>query len=663
MKFFRRKSTAPASRLFLHGEDSAIAHVREYADGVVFDEWVAASQHVGTGKPPQFLGVSVKSTRLRAAAIFFTAVVLLFISKAAHLQIMNGREYRALAEGNRVRVELVPSLRGIIYDRNQRILAENTSSFRLIGVANDLPTDEARVVLFERVSEVTGTPVPEILSHAADGEDHPDEPMVLVKDLPYDVALSFMLKEKDFPGIQVEASTERSYITTAIPTLSHVLGYTGRINQEEYAALRPSGYRLIDDLGKLGVEQVYEKELRGTYGREVKEVDAFGHELNIITKENAVDGENLVLSIDANLTAKIEQVLEDNIGTAGRASVVVTDPNNGEVFALVSTPSFDANDFTGGIDAGTYQSLLDDPNHPLFNRAIAGALPPGSTFKLIVAAGALAEGIIDRTTSFVSVGGLQVGPYFFKDWKAGGHGVTNVTRALAESINTFFYYIGGGYGGFTGLGVEKIASYAEHFGFGNTLGIDLPGEGSGFLPNKRWKEEAKGERWYIGDTYNMAIGQGDVLVTPLQIAMLTSTIANGGTLYQPHVAHAFIDSAGTHVNEPTILNAQVVDKQAIEIVREGLRQTVTSGSGRSLLGLPVTAAGKTGTAQWSNTHKTHAWFTAFAPYEHPEVTITVVVEEGGGGDVIAVPIAKEILEWWFTQYNIDATAEGQDVLP
>ena len=381
-------------------------------------------------------------------------------------------------------------------------------------------------------------------------------------------------------------------------------------------------------------------------------MDALGRELNIITKEDPIDGANLQLSIDANLTAKIEEVLTKRIGPGGRASVIVTDPSNGEIIALVSWPSFNSNSFSGGIYTETYQALLDDPNNPLFNRAIAGELPSGSTFKPIVAAAALVEGLVDRNTSFLSVGGLQVGPYFFKDWKAGGHGITNVTRALAESINTFFYYIGGGYAQFTGLGVEKIVSYAARFGFGSELGVDLPGEADGFLPNKRWKEEAKGERWYIGDTYNLSIGQGDLLVTPLQIAMMTSVFANGGTLYKPHVAHAFLQNGTERLIEPEVISEHVVDQDAIDIVREGLRETVLSGSGRRLQSLPVTAAGKTGTAQWSNSHPTHAWFTGFAPYESPELTITIIVEEGGGGDVICVPIAEEILQWWFTQFNV-----------
>ncbi len=657
LRLFRRKPTIQPSRLFAHGEDTAVARLSSDTDLVALDEWFGHPREATSTRPNQFLGVSVKRRRLKIASVVLLIILATFFSKAGQLQIIRGEEYRAMAEGNRVRVEMVPSLRGVIYDRNHTLLAQNAPMFRLTSIDADLPpTPEERTALWERVSTTTGVPLAELLSHAADGQSHPKEPVVLIEDLAYNVALLLLLDAKNYPGLTVESSTLRSYITNQIPTLSHILGYTGRISEKEYNDPTHAGYRLIDDIGKSGVEKTYEAALRGTYGRQAVEVDAMGRSVNIVAKEDPVNGANLDLSIDAGLTAEIEKVLEEKIGPSGRAAVVVVDPSNGELLALVSSPSFDANSFSGGIDQATYQALLDDPNNPMFDRSISGAVPSGSTFKPIVASAALDEGLINRETSFLSVGGLQVGPYFFKDWKAGGHGITNVTRALAESINTFFYYIGGGYGGFTGLGVEKIISYAGRFGFGAPLGIDLPGETGGLLPNKAWKEETKGERWYIGDTYNLAIGQGDLLVTPLQIAMMTSVFANGGILYQPHVVHALEQAdKTTKVIEPIVVNSQVVSEDAVEIVRQGLRQTVTDGSARSLQSLPVTAAGKTGTAQWSNSHPTHAWFTGFAPYENPQVAITVFVEEGGGGDVIAVPIARDVLQWWFTNHPVAAT--------
>ncbi len=640
--------------LFPIGDDRRFGDVEKRREIAVFDEAFAQMRHPLDDQPTRMvMGVTVNPKRLRFGFIACVSLFLLFALRATYLQIIKGDTYRALAEGNRVRIEYLPSLRGVIYDHSHRVLADNRPTFRLIGTPADLPKDEQdRVTLFTRVTSYLHISIAELLSRLANGDTHPYDAVVLAQDVPYDQSLAFLLVEDSFAGLTLEINTQRSYATKSIPTLSHILGYTGIVSEDDYATRHSQGYRRIDQIGKIGVESVYEDALRGTYGRKVIETDALGHEVSIVQKQDPVDGANLVLSIDTNLTSKIESIIKDVAGADMRAAVIVMDPRNGQLLALVSTPSYDANLFTQGIDQRTYQALLDDPNRPLFSRAISGEYPTGSTFKPIVAAAALSEGLIDRHTSFLSTGGLSVGPWFFPDWKSGGHGITNVTKAIAQSVNTFFYTIGGGYDTFAGLGVDRIVSYAAKFGWGSPLGIDLTGEASGFLPTKDWKQKTKGERWYIGDTYHLAIGQGDLLATPLQLAAATAVFANGGTLYEPHVGAALEKNGETIPMNSVILNNQVVDSSAINIVREGMRETVLSGSARSLQSLPVTMAGKTGTAQWSSTHKTHAWFTGFAPYENPELVVTVLVEEGGGGDVIAVPIARQIVQWWYSQYNV-----------
>ena len=286
---------------------------------------------------------------------------------------------------------------------------------------------------------------------------------------------------------------------------------------------------------------------------------------------------------------------------------------------------------------------------PLFFRSISGEYPSGSTIKPVLASAALEEKIIDRHTSFNSVGGLWVGGrWFFPDWKAGGHGLTNVIKAIAWSVNTYFYYIGGGYGDFQGLGVERIGKYLKLFGLGETLGLDLPGESAGFVPTAEWKKKEKNEAWYIGDTYHLSIGQGDLLVTPLQVNSYTATIANGGRIYRPHLVKGIIAAAGQ--GEPLasqVIREKFISSQNLEIVRQGMRQTVVAGSAASLNGLSVPAAGKTGTAQWNSNKKNHAWFTGFAPFDQPDFCLTVLVEEGGEGSSLAVPIAREIMQYWF----------------
>jgi penicillin-binding protein 2 len=281
---------------------------------------------------------------------------------------------------------------------------------------------------------------------------------------------------------------------------------------------------------------------------------------------------------------------------------------------------------------------------------VSGEFPSGSTIKPIFAAGALQEKVITEVTSFLSTGGLRIGEWFFPDWKTGGHGVIDVKKAIANSVNTFFYYIGGGYGDFKGLGVSGLVKYARLFGLGEPTGIDLPGERAGFVPTADWKEQIKKEPWYIGDTYHFAIGQGDVLVTPLQVANYTAAIANGGILYEPHLVSKILGEDNKIIEEikPVVIRRDFIDTANLKIVRAGMRETVTLGSARSLNALPVSVAGKTGTAQWSTKKSPHAWFIGFAPYDNPQVAIMVLVEEGVEGSTIAVPIAKDILNWYFS---------------
>jgi penicillin-binding protein 2 len=273
--------------------------------------------------------------------------------------------------------------------------------------------------------------------------------------------------------------------------------------------------------------------------------------------------------------------------------------------------------------------------------------PPGSTAKLMVASGALAEGVITPDTTVNSVGGIHLGQWFFPDWQVGGHGVTNVTKAIAQSVNTFFYMVGGGYQSFVGLGIDRLDKYFSLFGVGKPLGIDLPNEASGFVPTPAWKKTTQGVTWYIGDTYHVSIGQGDLLTTPLQMVSWTAAVANGGTLWQPHLAQAFLDDKGNVVKTvaPTAIRTNIVDDKYLATVRAGMRQTVTSGSAQSLKGVSIDVAGKTGTAQVTGKNS-HAWFTGFAPYEDPQIAVMVLLEQGEEGSPVAVPVAHDIFQWW-----------------
>ncbi len=573
--------------------------------------------------------------RWRLGFLLVTLAFGLLMSRSAYLQVGQASYYRDIADSNRTRINVIPSHRGIIKDRTGLGLAENFPSFRLIVWPQDIPTWPDVHTSVQAVAVQLEIPAAPLLNILAAAEA--DEQVLLAEDIRYEKAMAFLAQADAYPGFTLEFAEKRHYYTSAIPTLSHVLGYTGPVNPEEYPSLASKGYRRFDSLGKQGLEAWHEDDLRGQFGEEIVEVDALGRAIRVVSRREPVDGHDLTLSLDARLQAYIEIVLEERLSDqpTERAAVVVMQPDNGEILALVSSPSFDANLFTNGISPDTYAALLEDPNTPLFPRATAGEYPAGSTIKPVFAAAALANGIITTQTTFLSSGGVMLGNRFFPDWRPGGHGVTDVYHAIADSVNTFFYMIGGGNESFPGLGLEKLMTAALTFGFGQKTGVDLQGEADGFLPSKNWKQAAKGEPWYIGDTYNIAIGQGDLLVTPLQVARATAVFANGGELVTPHLVMG---------NDQA--NADILTDDIVEIVRDGMRQTVTQGSARSLQTIPVAVAGKTGTAQWSSSHDPHSWFTGFAPFDNPEIVITVLVEQGGE-ETAAVPITHDILMWYF----------------
>jgi len=456
--------------------------------------------------------------------------------------------------------------------------------------------------------------------------------------------------------VKLVSETRRSYLEKS--GLAHVLGYIGKINEQEIDIHKDDGYNINSVIGKDGIEFFYESALKGKDGKQEMEVDAFGKTKKILNEVKAISGSNVFLSIDFDLQQKLTENLAvaiKNSGTKAGGVAIALDPQSGEILAMVSLPDFDNNFFSAGISQQAYDNYLVNQSRPLFNRAISGIYPPGSTFKPIVAIAALEEGLINEDKTFLSTGGVAVKSWFFPDWKYGGHGRVNVISAIANSVNTFFYYIGGGYHDFIGLGVQKITDFARQFYLSKTLGIDLPGEAAGFLPSKDWKEKTKQESWYIGDTYHLAIGQGDILVTPLQVASYTAFFANGGTLYQPHLLKEIINADGLKNEHNSINNQEYVlaknlaSDENIDIIRRALRATVTSGSAQSLQSLPVAVAGKTGTAQVGADKESHAWFTGFAPYDSPRIVITILLENGGEGSAVAVPVFKEVVEWYFNE--------------
>jgi len=597
----------------------------------------------------QRLGTSVKSGILRLALALMVIGLTAVAVRAAQVQIVQGEHYAELAESNRSRIEWVPAERGVMFDRHGTPMVRNAPRFTVTVTPADLPRDAVdRRQAIGRIAELLEANPREVEEQLSRYPATSTVAVPVAENISYEQALLADIMSTSWPAIQLVKGVRREYpLSTDITSISHLVGFEGSVNE---ADLQESDYLPTDRIGRTGLERSYESELRGDYGRRRVEVDALGSRKTVIAEESGAPGRNLVLSIDAQLQAETEAVLRRSLGKLKlrRGSVIVMQPDTGEVLAMVSLPSFDNNLFARGISSEEYAALTEDGDHPLFPRAISASLPSGSTFKLVVAAAALAENIVTPRDTFISTGGLAISRWFFPDWKAGGHGITNLAKAISESVNTYFYIVGGGYEEREGLGVKRIIGYARRFGLGQKSGIDIPGEGKGFLPSKEWKERVKGERWYVGDTYHLAIGQGDILVTPLQIAVMTSVFANGGQLVEPRLVNAITSRDGERNELPTrIVDSMVVDSEYIYEVREGMRDSVLYGSSRALSLLPVTAAGKTGTAQWSSTKNTHAWFTAFAPFEQPEIVVTVVVEEGGEGSVVAAPIARDILDYYF----------------
>ncbi|MBU4421332.1 penicillin-binding protein 2 [Candidatus Parcubacteria bacterium] len=608
----------------------------------------------GENESAEFLGISITNFKLKIVGFIILFLSLILFGRVFYLQIIKGQEYVAMAESNRIRQVPIIAERGIIFDRNQKALVGNAPNFYLALVPNDLPKDGAiRTEAIQKIADIANVLPQEIEEQISTFKSYNYQSIPIKNNISYEQAAYFEILNNTYPAIQVKTGLQRKYETPE--SLSHIIGYLRNITKDDLE--NNSSYLPTDDIGKSGVETQYESVLRGEYGKQQIEVDAVGREVNILAKKNPVRGSDIIISIDSDFQKKVEDILQKHLRANGlsRGSIIISDVSNGEILSMVSAPFYDNNIFSGELSVDTYNSLANNPNKPLFNRSISGEYPSGSTIKPVFAAAALEENIITENTNFLSSGGIKVGDWFYPDWKAGGHGATNVRKALAESINTFFYIIGGGLLDntlqnftFEGLGVAKLAEYAKKFGLSKKLGIDLPSESDGFFPSKEWKEEVKQEAWYIGDTYHLAIGQGDLLVTPLQVNFFTLVFANEGTLYQPHILKAIMKQDGNViVNEPKVLNKNFISQKNIDIVRKGLRDGVLYGSSRSLGDLNVEVAGKTGTAEWGTNKKPHAWFTGFAPYDNPKIAITVLIEEGGEGSAIAVPIAKEILWWYF----------------
>ena len=581
----------------------------------------------------KFGGASEKKMGFLFGIISLSFLVIFL--KLFYLQILNYPEYRAMSDTNSLRLIPQKAPRGIITDRNGEILATNVPTYSLFLVPADMKTYETTLL---RLSQILGESLSslEVLVESR-SQRRKFEPIRLESHLDQDLVAKIEENRVRLPGVYLQMEPERYYPHGDLA--SHILGYIGEISEGDLTRLRDNGYNVGDWIGKKGVERTYDKILRGQNGGVQVEVDASGVQRRTLAYKDPVQGQTLMLSIDW----KIQKLAEDLLGSQNGA-VVVTNPQNGEVLAMVSHPNYDPNDFVGGISYKSWNKLMTDKLHPLQNRAIQGQYPPGSVFKLITAMSALEDGVYDLDKPKVF---LCRGIYWFKTtpyrcWRSFGHGWMNLERAIIESCDIFFFQLG------LQVKVDKIYRVARRFGLGSKTKIDLDSEASGLVPNPRWKESTQHMPWFPGNTIQMSFGQGYLLATPIQMLDVTAGIAMNGKIFQPHLMYRVLDqNTGRSIFEkqPTLMQEADMDQKYLDFIKATMEKVVSSnsGTGKKARITGVRVAGKTGTAE--NPHgDDHAWFAGFAPAEDPKISVVVLVENGGEGGVVSAPIAKRLME-------------------
>lgn len=607
--------------------------------------------------------------------LVFLVLFAVLVIELSSLQIVRGEEMLVKSENNQIRIRKVPAFRGVMFDRNGRQLVVNESAMN-VYLAVEHYLDREGFIDTELVEESSNT-LGGILGDAwenkgPDGEQeynsisekvyltHSESSffteILIARDIDNDTAIKIKANSESLPGVYIDSGNKRHYPEREI--LSHVLGYTGTVSFEDLDEL---DYVLPTDvIGRSGLERKYDKYLVGEHGEIVWEVDSIGRTISkdgYIIKE-PVSGKNLYLSLDLEIQKKLYEIIQEGVSeyNALGGAAIVQNPNTGEIIAIVSFPSYDNNLFIGGISSTEYSALLNDPGNPLLNRSIAAQMPPGSTFKTIVAIAGLDSGAITKNTKYVSRRGYTFSSGApFQDYRNMAYGVLNLIDAIAVSSNIYFCEL------IRNWDMNELVPYLEKFGIGSYTGVDIPGEAPGRLPSPENKIALANTTspwldpvWYPeGDSCNSVIGQGIALVTPLQMANWISAIANEGTLYTPHVAEYFLDEEG---NRETLkydpIYTDIASKDAIRMVKEGMWSAVNGPRAtiRTLSGMRVEVAAKTGTAEFGALSKegvyesTHAWATSFFPYKEPKYTLTIFLE-GGGESLNAVRLSRQMVEW------------------
>ncbi|MFH1097187.1 MAG: penicillin-binding protein 2 [Candidatus Desantisbacteria bacterium] len=567
--------------------------------------------------------------RLMAITVMVLILFGILMLRLTYLQIIKGGYFRNISENNRIRLIPIAASRGMIFDRNGEILAIDEPSFDISIIQLGLSKNNIEKSL-SNLSKLLDINIEEAKNSIKKKHNRPFEPAVIVSDVDRITLAEVAERTPDLPGVIIQVTPKRNYLHGEL--CAHLLGYLGEINQKELKVRK--NYKSGEWIGKSGVESVYDSYLKGVNGGKQIEVDVRGRQLQVLGKREPVPGNNLFLSIDAKMQQIAYDALENNCG-----AVVVVNPQNGELLACVSRPSFDANMFLHRMNALEATALFSDPRHPLLNRATQAQYSPGSVFKIVVAIAALENNVIRQEDNIECKGTYEIGKQKFNCYQKEKHGIVGIIDAITLSCNVYFYQLG------YKLGVSRINEFAKKFGFGKPTGIDLLSEKTGLMPTPAWKEKVLKTDWYTGDTINLSIGQGYALVTPLQMANLLAIVANGGQVYRSHLVARMVSSSGkvTHFN-PDIMDIVPMSVQTKEILHKALEAVVSRGTGQKAMLWNMRVAGKTGTSQ-NPQGDDHAWFVCFAPVEDPKVAIAVIVEHGGKGGAVAAPIARKILQY------------------
>ncbi|MEW6570373.1 MAG: penicillin-binding protein 2 [Nitrospirota bacterium] len=592
--------------------------------------------------------VKANDEKEKISIITYIVIVtfLLLGMRLCQLQIIQGEKYRKTSEANRMRIINIPAPRGIIYDRNGIPLVKNSAYFYASLIPDEF--DMGKVSVLAEILDITEEELPEKLKKNGAS---PFAPVRLKHGLSFEEVAYIEARRSDFPGLIIETEVNREYIFGEVG--SHLIGYLGKLTPSQskdpiFKEVPPDAF-----IGQWGVEKLFDNTLRGIPGKRIIEVNALGREIRLLQEKPPVKGQDLTLSIDINLQKSADEAFGEKAG-----ALVAIKPDNGEILGLISKPSFDPNLFTRGISHDDWVSLTKDKDNPMLNRALQSQYPPGSTFKIVTAIAGLEEGVIDPDTTVNCRGGISHGRWHFGCWRKKGHHIVSLHKAIVESCDVYFYEVS------RRLGIDKIHDYALNLGLGKKTGIELGIEREGLIPCTRWKFETRKLQWFPGETLIAAIGQGYVSVTPIQLAIMISSIVNGGEIYKPILVKNGLSSLSAKIN---------VKPETLEIIKNALEGVVndSGGTGWAAKSQFIEIGGKTGTAQvvairkdsgyLPNKLRDHAWFVAFAPVEKPEIALSVFVEHGGHGGAAAAPIAKRAIEAYFNHKNAPGAYQPQSL--